>query len=372
MADKVKIQDRIQTSSQWRLMWLKFHRNRLALASGIVLIFVYLTIAFAGFISPYDPDRRFIGMDYVQPQAVHFRSPEGFSLCPFVYGLKLSIDQETGRRTYAENRSVRYPVHFFVQGDKYSLLGIKCTTHLFGFEKDTLERGIFLLGTDRQGRDMFGRVLYGGRISLTVGMVGVLLSMFIGTIMGVTAGYFGGYVDHLIQRGIEILRAFPHIPLWMALSAAIPADVNQVTNYFLITLILSVLGWTGLARQLRGQVLALRNEEFVMSAKLMGASHTRIIFRHMIPAIWSHVIVIATIAVPGMILGESSLSFLGLGIRPPMVSWGALLQDAQSLTTLIYYKWLLAPAVLIIIVVFCFNFLGDGLRDAADPYSVKR
>jgi peptide/nickel transport system permease protein len=203
-------------------------------------------------------------------------------------------------------------------------------------------------------------------------MVGVILSMFIGTIMGVTAGYFGGYVDHLIQRGIEILRAFPHIPLWMALSAAIPADVNQITNYFLITLILSVLGWTGLARQLRGQVLALRNEEFVLSARLMGASHTRIIFRHMIPAIWSHVIVIATIAVPGMILGESSLSFLGLGIRPPMVSWGALLQDAQNLTTLVYYQWLLAPAGLIIIVVFCFNFLGDGLRDASDPYSVKR
>jgi peptide/nickel transport system permease protein len=368
MAEKAKIQDRIQTSGQWRLMWLKFRRNRLALASGIVLIFVYLTIAFAGFISPYDPDRRFIGMDYVPPQGIHFCG----DLRPRAYNLKLSTDEETGRRIYTQDPSIRYPIHFFVKGDQYSLFGMKCTTHLFGFERDLPDRGIFLLGTDRQGRDMFGRILYGGRISLTVGMVGVILSMFIGTVMGVTAGYFGGYIDDIMQRGIEILRAFPHIPLWMALSAAIPADVNQVTNYFLITLILSVLGWTGLARQLRGQVLALRNEEFILSARLMGASHTRIIFRHMIPAIWSHVIVIATIAVPGMILGESSLSFLGLGIRPPMVSWGALLQDAQNLMTLMYYKWLLAPAGLIIVVVFCFNFLGDGLRDAADPYSVKR
>jgi len=360
------------TAGQWRLMWRKFRRNRLALASGIVLVLVYLLIIFAGFIGPYDPDRRFVGRDYLQPRSIHFFSEDGFSLRPFVYGVKLRIDKETGRRVYDENASVRYPIHFLVKGDEYSLFGFKCTTHLFGLEKDIPDRGIFLLGTDRQGRDMFSRVLYGGRISMTVGMVGVMLSVFMGTILGVTAGYFGGIVDNLIQRTIEILRAFPRIPLWMALSAAIPADVNQVTNYFLITLILSVLGWTGLARQLRGQVLALRDEEFVMSAKLMGASHTRIIFRHMIPAIWSHVIVIATIAIPGMILGESSLSFLGLGIRPPMVSWGALLQDAQSLMTLFYYRWLLAPAAFIIVVVFCFNFLGDGLRDASDPYSVKR
>ena len=360
------------TAGQWRLIWRKFRRNRLALASGIVLVFIYILIIFAGFISPYDPDRRFVGRDYVQPRPVHFFGDEGFSLRPFVYGVKLRIDQETGRRVYDEDRTVRYPIHFLVRGDGYSLFGMKCTLHLFGLQKDIADRGIFLLGTDRQGRDMFSRVLFGGRISMTVGMVGVMLSMFIGTVMGVTAGYFGGVVDHIIQRAIEMLRAFPHIPLWMALSAAIPADVNQVTNYFLITLILSVLGWTGLARQLRGQVLALRDEEFVMSAKLMGASHTRIIFRHMIPAIWSHVIVIATIAIPGMILGESSLSFLGLGIRPPMVSWGALLQDAQSLMTLFYYRWLLAPAAFIIVVVFCFNFLGDGLRDASDPYSVKR
>jgi peptide/nickel transport system permease protein len=371
VANKTTKQDRIQTSGQWRLMWLKFSRNRLALISGVVLLFVYITIAFAGFISPYDPDRRFIGMDYVPPQRMHVGGA-GLGLRPYVYDLKFSVDRETGRRIYTPDTSAPRPVHFFVKGDKYSLFGLGCSRHLFGFEKDLPDRGIFLLGTDRQGRDMFGRILFGGRISLTVGMIGVILSMFIGTVMGVTAGYFGGYVDHLTQRGIEILRAFPHIPLWMALSAAIPADVNQITNYFLITLILSVLGWTGLARQLRGQVLALRNEEFVLSARLMGASHTRIIFRHMIPAIWSHVIVIATIAVPGMILGESSLSFLGLGIRPPMVSWGALLQDAQNLMTLVYYQWLLAPAFLIIVVVFCFNFLGDGLRDASDPYSVKR
>ncbi|HSV27724.1 MAG TPA: ABC transporter permease [Sedimentisphaerales bacterium] len=360
------------TAGQWGLMWQKFRRNRLALASGAVLLFIYFLVIFAGFVAPYDPDRRFVGSDYLQPRRVHFRSEEGFSLRPFTYGVTLRIDEETGRRIYETDKSVRWPIHFFVQGDEYSLFGVKLRTRLFGLKEDVADQGIFLLGTDRQGRDMFSRMLYGGRISMTVGMVGVLLSMFIGTVLGVTAGYFGGLTDHLLQRTIEILRAFPQIPLWMALSAAIPADVDQVMNYFLITLILSVLGWTGLARQLRGQVLALRSEEFVLSARLMGASHSRIIFRHLIPAVWGHVIVIATIAIPGMILGESSLSFLGLGIRPPMVSWGALLQDAQSLMTLVYYQWLLAPAVMIVVVVFCFNFLGDGLRDAADPYSVKR
>jgi peptide/nickel transport system permease protein len=360
------------TAGQWGLMWRKFRRNRLALVSGVVLAGIYLVIVFAGFLTPYDPDHRFIGRDFAQPRGIHFFADDGFHLRPFAYGMTMRLDAQTGRRVYDLDRSVMYPLRFFVRGDSYTLLGVNCDRHFFGVDGAGEEAGLFLLGTDSQGRDMFTRLLYGGRISMTVGMIGVLLSVFIGTVMGVTAGYFGGAIDSVMQRTIEILRAFPHIPLWMALSAAIPADVDQVTNYFMITIILSVLGWTGLARQLRGQVLALRNEEFVMSARLMGASHTRIIFRHLIPAVWSHVIVIATIAVPGMILGESSLSFLGLGIRPPMVSWGALLQDAQSLTTLFYYKWLLAPAGLIIVVVFCFNFLGDGLRDAADPYSVKK
>ena len=212
-------------------------------------------------------------------------------------------------------------------------------------------------------------MFYGARVSLTIGLVGVLVSIILGSVLGVVSGYFGGGVDELIQRMIEILRAFPQIPLWMALSAAIPPDIDQLRTYFMITLILSFLGWTSLARQIRGRVLSLRNEEFVLSARLMGASHTRVIFRHLIPAVLGHIIVIGTIAIPQMILAESSLSFLNLGIRPPMTSWGVLLQDGRSLTTLYYYQWLLIPASFIILAVLCFNFLGDGLRDAVDPYS---
>jgi peptide/nickel transport system permease protein len=212
-------------------------------------------------------------------------------------------------------------------------------------------------------------VLYGARVSLTIGLVGVFLSIVLGTILGVVSGYFGGWIDEGIQRFIEILRSFPHIPLWMALSAAIPADISQIKTYFLITIILSLLGWTGLARQVRGMVLSLRNEEYVMAARLMGASHTRIVFRHLVPSVLGHVIVIGTIAIPGMILAESALSFLNLGIRPPMTSGGVLLQAGRNLTTLYYYQWLLIPAAFIIITVLCFNFLGDGLRDAVDPYS---
>ena len=363
---------RILTAGQWRLMWRKFRRNRLALLCGWMLLFMYLTILFSGFIAPYDPDFRFKGCIYVPPQGAHFFDDSGFGLRPFVYGLKAKLDTDSGRRIYSQDKTKRYPLKFFVDGQEHSFLGIKTTWHLFGTESLRNDHGVFLFGTDKQGRDMFSRVLYGGRISLTIGLIGVLLSVCFGSVLGVVAGYFGGIIDNLIQRIIEILRSFPRIPLWLALGAAIPADMGQLQSYFMITVILSILGWTGMARSIRGQVMSLRDEEFIISARLMGASRTRIIFRHLFPAVSGYIIVVATIAVPGMILAESSLSFLGLGIRPPMVSWGSLLIDCQNLMTLFYYQWLLLPAIFIIIVVFCYNFLGDGLRDAADPYSAAR
>ncbi|MCZ6635563.1 MAG: ABC transporter permease subunit [bacterium] len=360
--------ERIYTAGQWQLAWRKFKQNRLALLAGGVLGCLYAMTLFSGFLAPYGVDHRFVGRDFVPPQGIHFFSNEGFHFRPFVYGLKVEFEPESGRKIYVTDPSKRYPIFSWTRGDAHSFLGFKTDHHVFGIDAPDGE-GVFLFGTDRQGRDLFSRVFYGARVSLTIGLLGVLISIVLGSVLGVASGYFGGWVDELLQRLIEFLRAFPQIPLWMALSAAIPADIDQLKTYFLITLILSFLGWTSLARQIRGRVLSLRNEDFVRSALLMGASHTRIIFRHLIPAVLGHIIVIGTIAVPQMILAESSLSFLNLGIRPPMTSWGVLLQDGRSLTTLYYYQWLLLPTGFIVVAVLCFNFLGDGLRDAVDPYS---
>ena len=363
------VSEQIYTAGQWHLAWRKFKQNKLALYSGAVLVLLYFCTLFSGFIAPYERDHRFSGRDFVPPQIPRFISDEGVHFRPFIYGLQTRFEEGSGRKVYEFDRSKKHPIRFFVSGDTHSFLGIETTLHLFGTDDG---EGVFLFGTDRQGRDLFSRVFYGARVSLTIGLVGVLVSIILGSVLGVVSGYFGGIVDELLQRLIEILRAFPQIPLWMALSAAIPPDINQLTTYFMITLILSFLGWTSLARQIRGRVLSLRNEEYVLSARLMGASHSRVIFRHLIPAVLGHIIVIGTIAIPQMILAESSLSFLNLGIRPPMTSWGVLLQDGRSLTTLYYYQWLLIPATFIIVAVLCFNFLGDGLRDAVDPYSKTR
>ncbi|MCB0115352.1 MAG: ABC transporter permease, partial [Caldilineaceae bacterium] len=343
--------------SQWRLMWRKFVRNRAALTGGIVIVTFYIVALFANFLSPYTLTTRFRDRVYLPPQGIHFFD-EG-RLSPFVYGVKTSLNIETFERESEVDTSVKYPVRFFVKGEPYKLFGlIEADIHLFGVEGDG---AINLLGTDRQGRDMLTRVLLGSQVSLTIGLVGVALSLFLGTVLGVVSGYFGGWIDELIQRVIELVRSFPSIPLWMALSAAIPAVWPPMRVYFAVTLILSLIGWTWLARQLRGLVLSLRNADYVLAARLMGGSNTRIIFRHLIPASFSHIIVVATLAMPSMILAETALSFLGLGLQPPVTSWGVLLKEVQNLQSIAIYPWVFSPVIFIVVAVLAFNFLGDGL-----------
>ncbi len=354
----------IYAASQWRLMWRKFRRSRVAVIGGIVILLYYLGALLAPFLAPYTLDQRFVEYLHMPPQPIHFFD-EG-RLWPYVYGVHLEIDQNL-RMTYAADPTQKIPLQFLAPGEPYKLLGLfETNVHLFQAPGGIVS----LLGTDRQGRDMFSRILYGSQISLTIGLTGTFLSLVFGTILGVVSGYYGGWVDEIIQRLIELVRSFPAIPLWMALSAAVPPHWPQEQTYFAVTLILSVIGWTWLARQLRGKVLALRGEEFVLAAKLAGASDARIIFRHLIPATFSHIIVVATLAMPAMILAETALSFLGLGLRPPLTSWGVLLKEVQNLQSIALYPWVFTPALAIAIVILAFSFVGDGLRDAADPYTL--
>ncbi len=354
----------IYAASQWRLMWRKFVRNKVAIAGGIVILLYYLSALFAGFLAPYTLSTRFSRYISMPPQRIHFFNDGEFQ--PFVYDVKLTIDENL-RKIYEPDLTKKIPIRFFAHGEPYKLFGlIETDIHLFQAPGGIIS----LLGTDRQGRDMFSRILYGSQISLTIGLVGVLLSLFFGTVLGVVSGYYGGWGDDLIQRLIELVRSFPAIPLWMALTAAVPPHWPPLRTYFFITLILSLIGWTWLARQLRGKVLALRNEDFILAAKLAGASDARIIFKHLIPMTLGHIIVVATLAMPAMILAESALSFLGLGLRPPITSWGVLLKEVQNLQSIALYPWVFTPAVAIVVVILAFNFLGDGVRDAADPYTV--
>ncbi len=354
----------IYAASQWQLIWRKFIRNKVAIVGGIVILLYYLGGLFAGFVAPYTLSTRFIKYIHMPPQRVRFFN-DG-KLQPFVCEPDLTIDENL-RKFYEPNCDKRIPLEFFSHGEPYKLLGLIDTdVHLF------LAPGgiVSLLGTDRQGRDMFSRVLYGSQVSLTIGLLGVAFSLVFGSVLGVASGYYGGWIDELIQRSIELVRSFPAIPLWMALSAAVPPHWPPLRTYFAVTLILSVIGWTWLARQLRGKVLSLRNEDFVLAAKLAGASDARIIFRHLIPATLSHIIVVSTLAMPSMILAETALSFLGLGLRPPITSWGVLLKEVQNIQSIALYPWVFTPALAIAITILAFNFLGDGLRDASDPYTV--
>jgi peptide/nickel transport system permease protein len=353
-------------ASQWRLVWRKFIRNRAAIIGGIVIGLFYLVAILGNFVAPYGLTTRFRDNLHMPPQRVRlFR--EGGLRRPFVYGTELTID-ENYRKIYLEDKDRVYPIRFFVRGEPYKLLSfIPSDLHLFGVE----EGGVLaLLGTDSQGRDLFSRIILGSQVSLSIGLVGVFLSLFLGAILGIVSGYFGGWVDNLIQRIIELIRSFPSVPLWMALSAAVPQEWSVLQTYFAITIILSLIGWTWLARQLRGKVLALRHEDFVLAAKLAGASDRWIIFRHLIPATMGHIIVISTLAMPAMILAETSLSFLGLGLRPPVTSWGVLIKEAQNFQAIAHYPWLFLPAVAMAIAILAFSYLGDGLRDSVDPYTI--
>ena len=354
--------------TQLQLIWLRFTHNRAALVGGTIILIMYLTALFGGFVAPYDADQRFDSAINTPPQPIYL--VDDGKVYPHVLGLKGVIDRETLRRTYEPDPYTKIPVSFFVKGTPYNLFGFIATdVHLIGLPNNK-DMGIFLLGTDRQGRDQFSRLVIGSQISLTIGLVGVFISLVIGTIMGVASGYYGGWIDDLMQRLLEIIRSFPAIALWMALAAAFPPHWPPLQVFFAIGVVLSLISWTSLARQLRGKVLALREDEFVLAAQLAGGSDARIIFKHLIPAVTSQIVVIATLAVPNMILAETLLSFLGIGIRPPLVSWGTLLQEAQNVQTLAHFPWLLMPVVPIAIAVLAFNFLGDGLRDATDPYSM--
>lgn len=364
--EKIDIEKEYYISSQWQLMWRKFKKHKLAILGGIVLIIFYILAIFCEFFSPYDIYKRHTEYLYCPPQKIHFFDEKGnFHFRPFVYGLKRNIDPISWRKIYTEDKTKKYPLCFFVHNSKYKLWTLfSSDIHFLGVKEGT----IFLLGTDKLGRDLFSRNLYAARISLSIGMIGIVFSFILGCVLGGISGYFGGLADMIIQRVIEFLISIPTIPLWMALSAALPQDWSPIKVYFGITIILSIIGWCGLARVVRGKFLDLREEDFIMAAKIAGTTDRRIITRHLIPSFSSYLIVSLTLAVPSMILGETALSFLGLGLRPPVVSWGVLLKQAQEVTTVAFHPWFLTPGLFIIITVLAFNFLGDGLRDAADPY----
>ncbi|MCB0064387.1 MAG: ABC transporter permease [Caldilineaceae bacterium] len=359
--------EKVEVFSIRRLMWLRFKRNRLAVFGGCFLIVMYLTALFASFLAPYAVRTTHDEYPGAAPHGVRFFDASGqFHLRPFVYGLDASIDPRTFRKIYTPNPDQIYPVRFFAKGIPYEFLGlIETDYHLFTVEEPGK---IFLLGTDRQGRDLFSRILFGAQVSLTVGLVGVLLSLVIGTILGVATGFFGGTFDNVVQRVIEVLLAFPQIPLWLALASLVPPTWSSVQVFFGISVVLSLVNWGGLARQVRGMVYALREEDYVTAARYTNCSNWRIITRHLLPNTLSHVLVVATLSIPSMILGETALSFLGLGIRPPMTSWGLLLNEAQHVRVLLQQPWLLTPAIFVVATIISFNFLGDGLRDAADPF----
>lgn len=359
-------EERYYVASQWRLIWWKFVNHKLALTAGPVLAILYSLAIFCEFISPYSPPTRFPKYTDAPPQRIRFFDEDkGFQLRPFVYGSKKERDPETFRNIFLVDKTKKYPIHFLVHGETYELFGLfKSDLHLFGVE----DGSIFLFGTDKLARCLFSRVMYGSRISLSIGLIGVFLTFVIGVILGGIAGYLGGVIDTIIMRIIDLLLSLPTIPLWMALAAALPRDWTTIKIYLAITIIFSAIGWTWLARVVRGKFLSLREEDFVIAAKIAGATDRRIIIRHLLPSFLSFLIVDVTLGVPFMILGETALSFLGLGIQPPAVSWGTLLQDAQHIRAVAHYPWRLIPCLFIITTVLMFNFLGDGLRDAADPY----
>jgi peptide/nickel transport system permease protein len=358
-------QERVFRASQLKLIWWKFRRHKLAVVSGVFLLVLYVVIAIAEFLAPYNLHTRNVDFIHAPPQRVHLFH-EGSFVGPFVYGRDMTLDMDTLKRNYRDNPAKIERLRYFCSGDKYHFWGL--------FEADLhlvcpAEGGqLYLLGSDRLGRDVFSRILYGARVSLTIGLLGVSVSFVLGILIGGLAGYHGGVFDLIVQRIIEVLQSIPSIPLWMALAAIMPVTWSPMLIYLGITAILGLLDWTGLARAVRSKLLSLREEDYVLAAQLMGARTHRIIGLHLVPGFMSHLIATATLAIPGMILGETALSFLGLGLRAPITSWGILLTEARSVSVIAFYPWLMFPVIPVILVILAFNFLGDGLRDAADPY----
>ncbi len=367
-------EERAYIASQWKLVWWRFRRHRMALVGAAFVIAFYIIAILPEFLAIHDPRAGSSARSYIPPQRIHFLDgwrPDR----PYVYGIEQYRDPVTLAPRYRSDESSRIPIRFFVRGHEYKLWKLfKTDMHLMGVDKpdDGKPMPLYPLGTDRMGRDMFSRLMYATRISMSIGLVGVVISLLLGVLFGGISGYRGGLVDAAIQRLIEFLRSIPTIPLWLALAAAVPQDWSMIRVYFAITVIISLIGWTTLAREVRGRFLAMREEDFVVAARLYGSGQMRIIFRHMLPSFMSHIIATTSLAVPAIIIAETSLSFLGLGLRQPAISWGVLLFEAQKLQAVAAAPWLLMPGAFILLAVLSLNFLGDGLRDAADPYSTQR
>jgi peptide/nickel transport system permease protein len=358
-------QERFYRASQWKIMWWKFRRHRIAVVCAAILLAFYASILVSEILAPYNLHSRDSRHIYAPPQRLHLFH-DGRFVGPFVYGFSMELNMQSMRREFRPDETKVQSLRFFCSGDEYRFWGLfDAGFHLVCPAEDGT---LFLFGTDRLGRDVLSRIIYGTRISLTVGLLGIAVSFLIGITLGGISGYYGGWIDTVIQRFIEMVRSFPELPLWMALSAALPVNWSPVLVYFGITIILGLLDWPGLARAVRSKLLALREEDFASAAVLMGASPRRVIARHLLPSFTSHLIASLTLSVPGMILGETALSFLGLGLRPPVTSWGVLLNEAQNINVVALYPWLMLPVVPVFMVVLAFNFFGDGLRDAADPY----
>ncbi len=360
--------ERIYVASQWKLVWWRFRRHRLGMVGTAIILVLYLVALVPGFLAIHDPIQSNSKRLFLPPQRIHFF--DNWKPLPYVYGIQGTRDPVTLKMNWEADTSKKYRIRYFVHGHEYKLLGLITTDiHFLGLDADEAMFPLHPLGTDRMGRDMWSRLMYGTRISMSIGLAGVMISLFLGVLLGGLSGLRGGLTDGIIQRFVEFLRSMPTIPIWMALSASVPQTWSVVKVYFAITIILSLLGWTTLAREVRGRFLALRDEDFVIAARLYGAGQLRLIFRHMVPSFISHIIAATTLAVPAMIIAETSLSFLGLGMRQPAISWGVLLREAQNLQSVALAPWLLIPGALVIVSILSFNFMGDGLRDAADPYA---